>query len=52
MFASGGYHWTVLQLENRKEYMAALAYTDESKDFSRFTQYIVKEMENSLDFIS
>jgi Fic/DOC family len=52
MFASGGYNWTVVQLKNRNEYMALLAYCDETKDFSRFTKYIVKEMLQSQRYIS
>lgn len=40
MLASGGYPWTVIPVERRKEYMAALEKTSVDYDISDFTKFI------------
>jgi len=42
MLASGGYPWTVIPFENRKEYMKALEKASVEQDISAFVDFIVK----------
>lgn len=45
MFASGGYPWTIIHLENRTRYMEALEAASVDKDIRPFTACVLKEME-------
>ena len=40
MLASGGYNWTVVPVERRKEYMKALEKASVEGDISEFTKVI------------
>lgn len=40
MLASGGYNWTVVPTERRKEYMLALEKASVQEDISDFTRII------------
>lgn len=40
MMASGGYHWTVIEYKDRKEYMEALEKASVNKDISVFAKFI------------
>ena len=51
IFAAGGYHWTVVQLENRKQYMHALSIADEHKDFQPFTDLMLSELKMSESYL-
>ena len=42
MFASGGYPWTVIRVEDRKEYMESLEKASVDQDISAFTEFIMK----------
>ena len=42
LFASGGYPWTVVPVELRKEYMKALEKASVTSDISDFTKIIAK----------
>ena len=46
MLASGGYNWTVVPLERRKEYMSALEKASVQEDISDFTR-IIAELANA-----
>ena len=46
MLASGGYPWTVIPVEERKAYMAALEKASVEQDveaFAKFIGYLVKD---------
>ena len=45
MFASGGYPWTIIEVENRSQYMSTLKVADEERDIIPFAQFILKEMQ-------
>lgn len=47
MLASGGYPWTIVPLEKRKEYMEALEKASVSGDISDFTKLIAGLVRNS-----
>jgi Fic family protein len=40
MLISGGYNWTVISVERRKEYMTALEKASASEDITDFTQFL------------
>jgi Fic family protein len=40
MFISGGYDWTIIPVERRKEYMAALEKASTSEDITDFTVFL------------
>jgi fido (protein-threonine AMPylation protein) len=42
MFASGGYPWMVIRVEDRKEYMESLEKASVDQDITAFTEFIVK----------
>ena len=44
MLASGGYNWTVLRVDERDAYMAALEKASVNGDISDFTRFVAKEM--------
>lgn len=44
MLASGGYRWTVIRLERRDEYMAALEAASVGGDVERFAGFVAEEM--------
>jgi hypothetical protein len=45
MLASGGYHWTILRVTRRGEYMAALERASINRDIGAFADFVVEEME-------
>jgi hypothetical protein len=47
MLASGGYPWTVIRLERRKQYMAALEDASVHSKIMAFAKFIGEEMEHS-----
>lgn len=49
MLASGGYNWTIVRVEERKEYMAALERASVEGNISSFAQFIANSMTNSAD---
>ncbi len=44
LLASGGYPWTVIRVENRKAYMAALENASVRHDIGDFTRFVAAEM--------
>jgi len=44
LLASGGYPWTVIRVEHRKAYMAALEKSSVKHDISDFTNFVAAEM--------
>lgn len=44
LLASGGYPWTVIRVEHRKSYMAALENASVRSDISDFTRFVASEM--------
>ena len=40
MMAAGGYHWTVVPVEKRNEYMQALEMASVQKNIIPFTKFI------------
>src|SRR5208337_2147470 len=51
MLASGGYDWTVIRVERRKAYMAALERASVHGDISDFTRFVAEEMEASTRYV-
>jgi len=47
MLASGGYSWTVIRVDRRAEYMAALEKASVRGDLADFTQLVADEMRTS-----
>lgn len=47
LFASGGYPWTVIRVENRAEYMAALETAGVESNIEPFVRFIEQEMRAS-----
>lgn len=47
MFASGGYNWTVIRVERRAEYMAALELASVQGDIAPFARFVAEEMAQS-----
>jgi len=47
MLASGGYNWTVIRVDKRREYMAALEKASVQGEISDFTKLMAKEMKAS-----
>lgn len=45
MLASGGYPWTVIRVDRRRDYLHALGRIDMDQDFLAFTTLIVEEMQ-------
>ncbi len=46
MFASGGYPWTVIRLEQRSDYMAALEAASSRGEIKRFAEFVANAMES------
>ena len=44
MLVSGGFNWTIIRVERRKEYMAALESASTKEDIEPFTKFILEEM--------
>ena len=44
LLASGGYPWTVIRVENRKDYMVALENASVRHDIGDFTRFVAGEM--------
>ena len=49
LLASGGYPWTVIRVERRREYMAALENASVRHDISDFARFIASEMTASAE---
>lgn len=49
LLASGGYPWTVIRVEHRKAYMAALEKSSVKHDISDFTNFVAAEMAASAE---
>lgn len=52
MLASGGYPWTVIRVEDRKVYLAALEASSVRQDIEPFARFIAAQVERSLEGIS
>ena len=52
MLASGGYPWTVIRIEDRKAYLAALEDASVNTDIRPFATFIVESMNRPLNRIS
>ena len=50
MLASGGYPWTVIRLENREQYMAALEEASVHGRIRPFAEFVREEMETSFKY--
>ena len=44
MLASGGYHWTIVRMKSRDQYMAALEEASVGGDIKPFANFIANEM--------
>ncbi|MGC1180910.1 MAG: Fic family protein, partial [Methyloceanibacter sp.] len=49
MLASGGYPWTVIRVENRRKYLAALDSASIDLDIRPFARFIAERVQWSLD---
>ncbi|GIL40680.1 Fic family protein [Roseiterribacter gracilis] len=50
MLASGGYPWTVIRVEDRAQYMAALESASVDEDLAPFAQFIAERVKWAMDF--
>lgn len=48
MLAAGGYPWTVIPVERRKDYMAALEAASSAQDIAPFADFLADLVESSL----
>ena len=48
MLASGGYNWTVIRVDRRQEYMAALEKASVQGEIGDFTRFVADEMKASV----
>ena len=48
MLASGGYPWTVIRVECREEYLAALECASVDQDFERFAEFLAQAVREHL----
>jgi hypothetical protein len=46
MLASGGYPWTIIKLENRSQYLAALETASSQGEIELFAQFIADSMDH------
>lgn len=46
MLISGGFSWTIIRVERRKEYMSALESASTKEDIGPFTDFILEEMKH------
>ncbi len=44
MLASGGYPWTVIRVDNRKQYLSALEQASVHHEIAPFTKFVIDEM--------
>lgn len=44
MLISGGFNWTIIRVERRKEYMSALEAASTKEDIEPFTKFVLEEM--------
>ena len=51
MMASGGYPWTVIELERRSEYMAALDEASSRENIVPFAEFVASSMRRVADLI-
>jgi len=51
MMASGGYPWTVIELERRSEYMAALDEASSRENIVPFAEFVAFSMRREADRI-
>ena len=51
MMASGGYPWTVIELERRSEYMAALDEASSRENIVPFAEFVASSMRREVDLI-
>ncbi len=51
MMASGGYPWTVIELERRSEYMAALDEASSRENIVPFAEFVASSMRRDADLI-
>ncbi len=51
MLASGGYNWTIVRMERRSEYMAALEQASVHGKITDFTRFLAEEMKASAAFV-
>ena len=49
MLASGGYPWTVIRVERRAAYLAALERASVFQDIGPFAQFVADQVRSSLD---
>jgi len=49
MLASDGYPWTVIPVELREEYMAALETASVDKDIKPFAKFVARLVQASMD---
>jgi Fic family protein len=49
MFASGGYPWTVIRVEDREKYMKALESASVDNDIKPFTAFIAERVRWSIE---
>ncbi|MBT7957020.1 MAG: Fic family protein, partial [Rhodospirillaceae bacterium] len=49
LLASGGYPWTVIRVEDRKKYMAALEFASVDMDIEPFAKFIAERVQWSMD---
>ncbi len=52
MMASGGYPWTVIELERRSEYMAALDEASSRENIAPFAQFVASSMGREAELVS
>ena len=49
MLASGGYPWTVIRVQNRAAYLAALESASIDQDIRPFARFVAERVERSLE---
>jgi hypothetical protein len=52
MLVSGGYHWTVVRVERRKEYMESLEQASVHENIVPFSKFILAEMQHWASFFA
>ena len=46
MLASGGYPWTVIRMEHREKYLAALESASVDQDLGPFAEFLAQNVRN------
>ena len=49
MLASGGYPWTVIRVDDREDYMAALEFASVKMDIKPFARFVAERVERAMD---